>query len=319
MRERAVAVVAHHDDRAREVRERALRHVGGRDVDVDQSPAARLATGTWVRVYRWFMTDPIPLTWAPESCTLPTVDEPLRVAAFTALFRDHLKRVQRPAPTVAELTLDAESLDRARELATLETSCCSFFSFDVLAGNERVLMTIAVSPMHAPVLDALVKLGGRGIRWRGGGVTGTLRAGEVAERVNVNLQTLRYYERRGLLPEPDRSLGGHRLYDDDTVLLLRVIKAAQALGFTLDEIATLFDTGSHAHRRQADLHELAQAKLRQVREKIAALHEIEKTLVDVRDAGCGDLAACALEDDCPIPFAGISDLLSTDRQSGRSE
>jgi DNA-binding transcriptional MerR regulator len=136
-------------------------------------------------------------------------------------------------------------------------------------------------------------------------MTGRLRAGEVAERVGVNLQTLRYYERRGLLPEPDRSLGGHRLYDDDTVLLLRVIKAAQALGFTLDEVAELIDTGSHAHRRRANLHEVAEAKLRQVREKIAALQRIEQTLLEVRDAGCHDLATCALEDDCPIPFAEI--------------
>ena len=143
-------------------------------------------------------------------------------------------------------------------------------------------------------------------------MTGTMRAGDVAERVGVNLQTLRYYERRGLLPQPDRSLGGHRLYDDDTVLLLRVIKAAQALGFTLDEVSALIDTGSHAHSRRADLHELALAKLRQVREKIAALQQIEETLVDVLDAGCSDLATCALEDDCPIPFAGISDLVSSE-------
>ena len=71
----------------------------------------------------------------------------------------------------------------------------------------------------------------------------TLRAGEVASRPVVNLQTLRYYERRGILPEPDRSLGGHRLYDDGTVLLLRVVKAAQALGFSLEEIAELIASG----------------------------------------------------------------------------
>ena len=102
------------------------------------------------------MTDAIPLTWAPESCTLPTVERPLREEAFAALFRDHLTRVQRTSPTVAELTFGAESLDRARELATLEASCCSFFSFDVREADGRVLMTVAVSPVHAPVLDALL-------------------------------------------------------------------------------------------------------------------------------------------------------------------
>ena len=134
----------------------------------------------------------------------------------------------------------------------------------------------------------------------------TLRAGEVASRAGVNLQTLRYYERRGILPEPDRSLGGHRLYDDSTVLLLRVVKAAQALGFSLEEIAELIDVGSHAHRRRPHLAESANAKLGQVREKIAALQKIEATLQQAINAGCDDLAVCALEENCPIPFPTIA-------------
>jgi len=59
-----------------------------------------------------------------------------------------------------------------------------------------------------------------------------LRTGEVAEQAGVNIQTLRYYERRGLLTAPHRTNGGHRLYPADTVALLNVIKAAQRLGFT---------------------------------------------------------------------------------------
>ncbi|WP_136709266.1 MerR family transcriptional regulator [Agromyces sp. H66] len=134
----------------------------------------------------------------------------------------------------------------------------------------------------------------------------TLRAGEVAQRAGVNLQTLRYYERRGILSEPDRSLGGHRRYDDDTVLVLQVVKAAQALGFSLDEIAELMDIGSHAHRRRPRLADRARAKLVQVREKIAALQQIEATLERAIEAGCDDLAVCALEEDCPIPFPSIA-------------
>ena len=134
----------------------------------------------------------------------------------------------------------------------------------------------------------------------------TLRAGEVAERAGVNLQTLRYYERRGILSEPERSLGGHRLYDDDTVLVLQVVKAAQALGFSLDEIAELMDIGSHAHRRRPRLADSARAKLVQVREKISALQQIEATLQQAIEAGCNDLAVCALEEDCPIPFPTIA-------------
>ena len=60
-----------------------------------------------------------------------------------------------------------------------------------------------------------------------------MRVGEVAERAGVNVETLRYYERRGLLPEPARTPNGHRRYDDETVRFVRAIKEAQGLGFTL--------------------------------------------------------------------------------------
>ena len=63
-----------------------------------------------------------------------------------------------------------------------------------------------------------------------------MRAGEAARRAGVNATTLRYYERRGLLPEPARTPSGHRHYDEDAVRFLRAIKEAQAIGFTLAEI-----------------------------------------------------------------------------------
>ena len=63
-----------------------------------------------------------------------------------------------------------------------------------------------------------------------------LRAGQVADAVSINIETLRYYERRGIIPVPDRSPGGHRVYDDDTVTILRVIKAAQRLSSTLTRL-----------------------------------------------------------------------------------
>ena len=64
-----------------------------------------------------------------------------------------------------------------------------------------------------------------------------MRVGEVAERAGVNVETLRYYERRGLLPAPERTPSGHRRYDEETVRFLGAIKEAQAVGFTLAEIA----------------------------------------------------------------------------------
>ena len=94
-----------------------------------------------------------------------------------------------------------------------------------------------------------------------------MRAGAVAAAAGVNLETLRYYEGRGLLPTPDRSLGGHRIYPPETVTTLRVIKAAQRLGFTLDEISDLLTVGRHHHgtgRRPAGLQTLARDKLVEV-------------------------------------------------------
>jgi DNA-binding transcriptional MerR regulator len=125
-----------------------------------------------------------------------------------------------------------------------------------------------------------------------------VRSGELAAAAGVNPQTLRYYERRGLLPEPGRSLGGHREYPTDAARRLRAIKAAQRLGFTLDEIAELLPG------RGPGLPALAAAKLADVDARLAELLALRATLVEVLDAGCADLAGCAAEPACPIPFPG---------------
>jgi MerR family mercuric resistance operon transcriptional regulator len=137
-------------------------------------------------------------------------------------------------------------------------------------------------------------------------VTG-LRSGQVAAAAGVNLQTLRYYERRGLLAEPDRTLGGHRLYPAGTVTVLQVIKAAQRLGFTLEEVAGLLEAGGHRHGRRPDasLRARAEAKLAEVEAKITDLQVIAGTLHAAIDAGCDDLVACAGEPCCPIPFGTL--------------
>jgi MerR family transcriptional regulator, mercuric resistance operon regulatory protein len=134
-----------------------------------------------------------------------------------------------------------------------------------------------------------------------------LRTSQVADAAGVNAQTLRYYERRGLLPEPERTLGGHRLYSDHAITVLRVIKAAQRLGFTLDEVAELLDAGRHRHSRHPSpsLQERAAIKLTEVESKIADLLVIAQTLRAAVDAGCDDLITCAGNECCPIPFASI--------------
>jgi DNA-binding transcriptional MerR regulator len=135
----------------------------------------------------------------------------------------------------------------------------------------------------------------------------SLRAGEVAEAAGVNRETLRYYERRGLLGPPDRSPGGHRLYDEQVVTTLRVIKAAQRLGFSLDEVADLIEVG---RRRGADsgLQGRARDKLVEVDQRIADLTTIRTNLVAALEAGCDDLHECAGSSCCPIPFVDLADL-----------
>jgi DNA-binding transcriptional MerR regulator len=133
---------------------------------------------------------------------------------------------------------------------------------------------------------------------------GGLRTGEVAGRAGVNIQTLRYYERRGLLAEPTRSSGGHRLYPEDTVALIGVIKAAQRLGFTLDEVADLLEAGRGRHPAP-DLRQRALDKIAEIDARIADLTAIRTTLTQVVDARCDSLTNCACAD-CPIPFVTIA-------------
>jgi DNA-binding transcriptional MerR regulator len=140
-----------------------------------------------------------------------------------------------------------------------------------------------------------------------------LRSGQVARAAGVSRQTLRYYERRGLTAEPHRTPGGHRLYPAEMVTVLRAIKAAQRLGFSLAEITDLLETGSRRSRRSRRSHpggrlaQQAPVKLAEVEAKIAELTVIADTLRAALDAGCKDLIDCAGQPQCPLPFAGLGE------------
>ncbi|SRR6266498_4941373 len=126
---------------------------------------------------------------------------------------------------------------------------------------------------------------------------GGLRSGELAAAAGVNRETLRYYERRGLLAEPARTLGGHRLYPAESVTHLKVIKAAQRLGFSLDEIGELLAL------TRPGLAVRAERKLSEVEARIADLAVIRDSLRAVLRAGCDDLVECAANPACPVPTA----------------
>ncbi|GAA2403900.1 hypothetical protein GCM10010420_34100 [Streptomyces glaucosporus] len=100
-----------------------------------------------------------------------------------------------------------------------------------------------------------------------------LRSGQVAEAAGVNIQTLRYYERRGLLAEPERSNGGHRLYGEDAVDRLAFIGAAKHLGLPLEEIAELLGVwqARACQEVKADLRERVVARIEEAERRAAEL------------------------------------------------
>lgn len=122
------------------------------------------------------------------------------------------------------------------------------------------------------------------------------------------METLRYYERRGLLDEPLPSLGGHRLYPPEAVTVMRVIKAAQRLGFTLDEVAALLEVSRIGHRRRPDegLQARAKIKLAEIDTKLEELMTVRDTLRAALAAGCDDLIVCADNACCPLPFVELT-------------
>ncbi|WP_407543284.1 MerR family transcriptional regulator (plasmid) [Deinococcus radiomollis] len=127
----------------------------------------------------------------------------------------------------------------------------------------------------------------------------TIRIGELAEQAGVNIETIRYYERRGLIDRPARSTGGHRAFDLDAVQLIRAIKAAQSLGFTLAEIEELTEL-TFRQRNAVQVTERAQAKIREIDEKIALFQEMRQALSRVIEAECDSLLTCSGGDDCPV-------------------
>ncbi|MEP6609907.1 MAG: Hg(II)-responsive transcriptional regulator [Burkholderiaceae bacterium] len=103
-----------------------------------------------------------------------------------------------------------------------------------------------------------------------------LPIGRLAANAGVNVETIRYYQRRGLLSEPDKPLNGHRRYPAESVKRLRFIKRAQVLGFTLDEIAGLLQLDVvHAC---AETRDLGARKLQIIEQKLADLTAMRKAL-----------------------------------------
>ena len=103
-----------------------------------------------------------------------------------------------------------------------------------------------------------------------------LTIGAFAKASGVNVETIRFYQRRGLLSEPDKPYGGIRRYDEADVTRVRFVKSAQRLGFSLDEVAELLQLEDGTHCSEASV--LAEHKLKDVRKKLADLRRMERIL-----------------------------------------
>ena len=102
--------------------------------------------------------------------------------------------------------------------------------------------------------------------------------GEVAKRAGVNIDTLRYYERRRLVEKPPRSSANYRRYPEDTVQRVRFIKRAQELGFSLEEIRELLSLRAAPKTRCADVRQRAEEKIQDIEEKVRVLRRMKKAL-----------------------------------------
>jgi len=102
--------------------------------------------------------------------------------------------------------------------------------------------------------------------------------GKLATHTGVGAETIRYYERSGFLPAPDRLPSGYRVYGKDTVNRVRFIREAQSLGFSLSEINDLLSLTDDPYADCAQVNERAQTKLQEIDDKIQRLHQMQASL-----------------------------------------
>ena len=123
-----------------------------------------------------------------------------------------------------------------------------------------------------------------------------MKIGELAQRAQVNIDTVRYYERNGLLPAPQRLASGYRLYDESDVARLRFVRRAKALGFTLVEIRELLTLSERRGDDMAGLKATAIEKLADVETRLAELSRIRDGLEKLVAScpGHGSLEQCPI-------------------------
>ncbi len=124
----------------------------------------------------------------------------------------------------------------------------------------------------------------------------TLTTGQLAKQAQVNIETVRYYERRGLIPEPPRRESGYRKYPQNTVIRIQFIKRAQELGFSLKEISELLSLRFDPHTPAIVIRRKAEAKVKDIEEKIKSLEAMKHALVHL----IGQCDGHGTVNECPI-------------------
>lgn len=123
-----------------------------------------------------------------------------------------------------------------------------------------------------------------------------LTIGHLAQEVGINLETVRYYERRGLLPKPPRTASGYRMFPPETARRLRFIKRAQDLGFSLKEIRELLALRTSPRTPAGEIKNRAETKIADIDNKIKTLASMKKTLQKLAQS----CSACAPISECTI-------------------
>jgi MerR family transcriptional regulator, mercuric resistance operon regulatory protein len=125
-----------------------------------------------------------------------------------------------------------------------------------------------------------------------------LRIGTVAKRAGVSVDTIRYYEKRNLLPRALRSEGGFRLFEVETIERVRFIKQAQEMGFSLEEIRALLTGGGLGECRK--MRDLLETKLKEIRQRMKALRSFTHTLSRHLRACEQELSRAGTTAKCPV-------------------
>ncbi|MEZ8141902.1 Cu(I)-responsive transcriptional regulator [Enterovibrio norvegicus FF-454] len=122
-----------------------------------------------------------------------------------------------------------------------------------------------------------------------------MKINEVSRLTGLTAKTIRFYEQKGVISEPERSENGYRAYNECHINELQMIKRSRLVGFSLDECQTLLDMSRNPNRRSADVKQKALEKIAEIDDKIKELQAMKTSLKSLASACPGDESAC-----CPI-------------------